>query len=325
MEVYKGLKINFIEVLSNEIFNINNKKYYKCKCDCGNEKFIQVATIKSKRIRDCGCGEFARTRLIGKRFGKLLVINATRDSNAKKKNIICICQCQECGKIKKVVSSKLTSLETSSCSCAKKIDFSKYKNKTFGKITILDLVNEDKKIVSCKCDCGNVFETVLYRLTSTPQSVISCGKCGTKTNILIKSDKTRLLGVYHHIIRRCYNKNSIDYKWYGGKGVIVCEEWLNDKNVFIQWALENGYQKGLTIDRIDSNGNYQPNNCRWVDWKTQQNNRCNNKKFYYDNEYLPLLEIANRTSFKVETLRSRLRKGMSLEEATTTPLLRKRK
>ncbi len=324
MEIYKGLKINFIEVLSNEIFNIGNKKYYKCKCDCGNEKFIQVATIKSKRIRDCGCGEFARRRLIGKKFGKLLVIDATRDNNAKKKNIICICKC-ECGNIKRVISSKLTSFDTTSCGCIRNFNFNKYKNKKYGKITILDLIDKDKKIVSCKCECGNIFETSLYNVISNKQIVISCGKCGAKRIKRIKTPHSRLLGIYHNMIRRCYDKDTKDYQWYGKKGIIVCDEWLNDYYTFEKWALENGYQNELTIDRINGNENYCPENCRWVDMKTQQNNRCNNKKFYYDNEYLPLLEIANRTGFNVETLRSRMRKGMSFEEAITTPLLRKRK
>lgn len=322
MEVYKGLKINFIEVLSTKTFNIDNKRYYECKCDCGNEKLILQATIRSRRIRDCGCGEFARRRLIGQTFGKLLVVDATRNNKAKKKNIICICKCLNCGKTKKVIASKLTNLEDSSCICQKRINFDKYKNKTFGKITILDLVDSDKKIVSCKCNCGNIFQTKLYNLTSNPQSVISCGKCGLKR---LSTDKTRLSGVFFKMIKRCYDKESSDYKWYGNRGIIICDEWLKDKNTFIKWALENGYQKGLTIDRIDSNGNYEPSNCRWVDWKTQQNNRCNNKKFYYNNEYLPLLEIANRIGLNISTLRSRLRSGMSFVEATTTPLMRKRK
>lgn len=322
MEVYNGLKINFIEVLSTEIFNIDNKKYYKCKCDCGNEKFILEHTIKTRRIRDCGCGEFARTRLIGKTFGNLLVIDAIRDKEAKKKNIICICQCKKCGKIKKVIASKLTSSEEISCICEKKFKFEKYKNKTFGKITILDLIDNDKKTVSCKCDCGNIFETRLYNLTSKPQSVISCGKCNLKT---LRTDKTRLSGIYANMIKRCYDKDARDYKWYGKKGITICNEWLKNKNTFINWALENGYQKGLTIDRINVNGNYDPSNCRWVNMQIQQNNKSNNVKYYFENEYLTLTEIARKIGINVETLRSRLRSGMSFIEATTTPLMRKRK
>lgn len=324
MKVCKGLKIKFIEVLSTEIFNIDNKKYYKCKCDCGNEKFIQVATIKSGRIRDCGCGEFARRRLIGQRFGKLVVVDATRYENAKKKNIICICKC-DCGKIKNVISSKLTSFDTISCGCIKEFNFDKYKNKTYGKITILDLIDKDKKIVFCKCDCGNCFQTLIYNVIGKKQVVLSCGKCSQKRIKRVKTSHNRLLGIYHNMIRRCYNKDSKDYQWYGNKEITICKEWLDDYYAFEKWALENGYKENLTIDRIDNNGNYCPENCRWVDMKTQQNNRRNNVKYFFQNEYYTLSEIARKIDINVETLRSRLRNGMSFEDATTTPLIRKRK
>lgn len=322
MEIYNGLKINYIEVLSTKEISINNKKYYKCKCECGNEKNILISTIKSGRIRDCGCGEYARTRLIGKRFGKLVVIDAKRDINAKKKNIICVCRC-DCGNTKNIIASKLK--ETNSCGCLKKFNYEKYRNKKFGKITILDLIDSDKKIVSCKCDCGNTFKALLYDIIGKKQIVISCGSCGRKTNPTLYNDNARLSNIYSGMLMRCYHKNNKDYKYYGGKGIKVCDEWKNSKQNFINWALNNNYKFNLTIDRIDNNGNYEPSNCRWVDMKTQQNNRTNNKKFYYNGEYLTLSEIANKGKINVSTLRSRIRKGIPLIMAVETPLKRKRR
>ena len=72
---------------------------------------------------------------------------------------------------------------------------------------------------------------------------------------------------------RCYNEKSTKYKYYGEKGITICDEWLNDFKSFEQWAISNGYKKGLSIDRINPNGNYEPNNCRWATIIEQNKNR----------------------------------------------------
>jgi hypothetical protein len=81
--------------------------------------------------------------------------------------------------------------------------------------------------------------------------------------------------------QRCYDKNSTNYKYYGGRGIEICDVWKNDFKLFYEWAIENGYKfkkiykDKLTLDRIDVNGNYEPNNCKWVNWKTQNSNKRN--------------------------------------------------
>lgn len=103
------------------------------------------------------------------------------------------------------------------------------------------------------------------------QQMKSCG-CLSRTNI-----PRRLRSIYTGIKSRCYNKNHMTYKSYGGRGILMCDEWLNDNKVFFKWALYNGYKDNLSIDRIDNDKGYSPDNCRWISLSEQQKNRRNYK------------------------------------------------
>ena len=87
---------------------------------------------------------------------------------------------------------------------------------------------------------------------------------------------SRLYHIYQSIKQRCYYPKAISYKRYGAKGIVMCDEWKNDFMSFYNWAIANGYSDNLTIDRINSNGNYEPSNCRWVTYKLQANNKSSN-------------------------------------------------
>lgn len=96
----------------------------------------------------------------------------------------------------------------------------------------------------------------------------------------------KLIALLTNIKKRCYNPNSKSYKDYGARGIIICEEWLNDSEKFYEWAFNNGYSIGLTIDRIDVNGNYCPENCRFVSKMQQSNNKRNT--IYYEYQKLKM-------------------------------------
>lgn len=143
-----------------------------------------------------------------------------------------------------------------------------------GRLTIIDDIANG--YVMCQCSCGNLKEIRLADINNG--STTSCG-CYQKdqaslSNTTHELTNHRLYGILSDMLQLCNNPNNHAYKWYGGRGITVCPEWnLPNINAFIEWALSNGYQHHLTIDRIDNNGNYEPSNCRWISIQDQQTNR----------------------------------------------------
>lgn len=107
----------------------------------------------------------------------------------------------------------------------------------------------------------------------------------------------RLYAVWKQMIYRCTKPNHPSYKRYGGRGISICEDWLNSFDTFSEWALNNGYERGLSIDRIDNGGNYEPDNCRWVDRVAQQNNTRRNRFITVNDETHSVSEWARITGF----------------------------
>lgn len=117
---------------------------------------------------------------------------------------------------------------------------------------------------------------------------------------------------------RCERTTSDKYAYYGGRGITVCDEWKSYEN-FASWAKEHGYAEGLTLDRIDVNGMYCPENCRWVTWKEQQNNKRNTKRYEYNGESHTLSEWADVVGLPIHTLRDRVYRGWSIDRMLTQP------
>lgn len=130
----------------------------------------------------------------------------------------------------------------------------------------------------------------------------------------------RLRRIYDRMKSRCYNPAANNFGYYGGKGITVCDEWLQSFQAFEAWALSHGYSDTLTIDRKDGNGPYCPSNCRWATWKEQGRNRSNNHLLTYGGETMPVVAFAERFGIPEKTLFKRLERGWDTTRALTTPV-----
>lgn len=180
----------------------------------------------------------------------------------------------------------------------------------FGRLTVINRAENDKCGHArwlCKCECGN---TKIILGSHLRRGLIqSCG-CLQREKIIENTKthgmtNTRIFHIWQNIKNRCYNINCDKYEYYGERGIIVCDEWKDNFVNFYTWAMSNGYTDELTIDRIDVNGNYEPNNCKWATQIEQARNKRNNVYITYNGETHTLPEWSEITKINKGTLYTR--------------------
>ena len=219
----------------------------------------------------------------------------------------------------------------------KMIDIS---NQRFGRLVAIEPAGTSKKgrmMWKCICDCGNIAIVDGQYLRRGDTKSCGCRRYDTsqlepyrhkphrKSNAeyVPRYDgyvKPVLYDVWTGMKDRCYNTRNRSYKVYGGKGIRVCEEWFEDFQVFNDWAVASGYETGLSIDRIDNDGNYCPENCRWVTPIEQANNKSNSHKIMYNGETHTIAEWSRISGMNYDLIKSRIYRGWSADEVFETPL-----
>lgn len=186
--------------------------------------------------------------------------------------------------------------------------------KRFGKLLALKIVGarREQALWLCQCDCGNAAEVPRGALLSGNTKSCGCGMGGTGH----RKSKTRAYRVWQNMIRRCSNPKDWAYRWYGGRGISVCERWRD----FTKFLEDMGQPPdGLEIDRINNNGNYEPGNCRWATIQEQMNNRRNTIRIEFQGCVDTISGWAIKLKMCRQTLRRRFENGWSVERALTTP------
>ena len=325
--------------------NRNIKIRYLCRCNLCGKKFIAYRDsltnhIKGKYIRPLSCGcDIARDPItVREKIGKLTVIECTNVVPGKRERNTWKCKC-ECGRVVYMKEGTLLFRTTKDCGmCGEhKSRHEVYPNGTkIGMLTIRGYIPsktgmvEDEKYI-CDCDCGTKGVIRTFLQLSGKDGCKNCG-CVNVQKMKNLHDKTRRHGlsdtriydIYKGMMRRCYNPNEEMYYNYGGRGIYVCDEWKDQEDykglkAFVEWAYKNGYDDTLSIDRIDNDGPYSPDNCRWVSMIIQANNKRDSVYITANGETYTLAQWEAASGINQNTIRRRLNSGYIPRDCIYTP------
>lgn len=207
------------------------------------------------------------------------------------------------------------------------MSFEDLTGKRYGKLTVIERIyktGNKRTFWRCKCDCGK--ETVVSASHLKDGHTKSCGclhrELAKELHTEHGQSGTRLYNIYMLMKRRTGDERDKEYKDYGGRGIKICDEWENDFNAFYNWSINNGYSEDLTIDRINVNKNYSPDNCRWATRKEQANNRRTNRNISYNGETHNIRQWAEKLGINYNTLSSRINKyHWTIERAFNNAIL----
>lgn len=202
-----------------------------------------------------------------------------------------------------------------------------YIGKRFGRLVILYRVppknpNDNHKMYYCRCDCGR---EIIVRGTCLRGGQKDCG-CSNRKALSLRLKKhgmfgTRIYGIWNGILGRTKYKYPRDKNNYWGRGITICKDWENFENFYL-WAINNGYKDNLSIDRIDVNGNYAPDNCQWVTSTQQANNRRNTRWITYKGVTRSITEWCRELKLNEFTIKSRYRRGITPPEIFEKPIIK---
>lgn len=197
----------------------------------------------------------------------------------------------------------------------------------FGRLKVVERVANNKHGQArwkCLCDCGNENIVTTGGLRSGHSKSCGCLTVNRSQERMTTHGKRNhpLYGLWLNIKQRCTNSNRKDYKDYGGRGICVCKRWVDDFSAFYQWAMANEYRKGLTIERIDSDGPYSPKNCIFIPKSEQSKNRRGLRLITFNGATKNMSQWAKEIGIDPMTLKDRFKNGWSIKEALTTPPLK---
>ena len=314
---YVGEKINDWEIID----WVKGKKgiEWVCRCKCGNIKQQKVDNIKNGRSKMCKeCAGKLKRKEKKPKEERILKLRYNNHLNWSEENTFIGTYKEYLEEIRKRKENKKRE--------EKQRKIEEYSKGVIGnkynRLKVIEIEKNKRGIIwKCECECGNIYSN--YGKYIKYGSIKSCG-CISREIIENSISNKRIYKVWSSMIERCYNPNKKNYKNYGGRGIKVCDEWKNSSRAFIEWAYNNGYDENAkygdcTIDRIDVNGNYEPNNCRWVDMKTQANNKRPYKRegrtYKVEGQELTMQEISIIYGISPQLFKYRISKGMTNEEA----------
>lgn len=250
--------------------------------------------------------------LTGRRYCMLTVIQYDYTDRNGDSRWLCKCDCGN----PELVSVKRHSLQqgmTTSCGCKRRGIKDDLIGRRFDRLTVVEFVGRDlggRSRWRCRCDCGGESIADGYNLKSGQVRSCGCLQRAAAREAVTRHgmSDSRLYRIWSGMHQRCENQNMPHYSNYGGRGISVCDEWSEFEN-FRNWALSHGYSDDLTIDRSNNNLNYSPNNCRWADVITQQNNTRKNHHFTYGDETKTIAEWSRCLGIRYSTLWQRISRG----------------